>query len=107
MSLGDVRAVYMPYCLKKQDDGAYAILNREYKPVGFNTRDFVKYEDYPVTAKLKGIGPATARRLSCHDKADTDVIYLYDDATAPVNSSANMDAYLEKLRILAKFKVEE
>ena len=43
----------MPYCLEKQDNGSYAVLNREYKSVGFNTSDYIKYEEYPVTTKSK------------------------------------------------------
>ena len=37
MPLGDFRSVFMPYCLRKQKDGRYVVLNREYKPVGFFT----------------------------------------------------------------------
>ena len=37
--------------LQKQPDGRYAVLNREYKPVGFCTRKYVTYEEYPVLVK--------------------------------------------------------
>jgi hypothetical protein len=35
MSHSDFRAMFFPYCLQKQKDGRYVVLNREYKPVGF------------------------------------------------------------------------
>lgn len=106
MSLDDFRSIYMPYCLKKQEDGSYAVLNREYKPVGFNTNDFTNYSDYPVTTKLKGISKAIAKKLSHEGSENTDVIYLYNDGCVPVHSKANMDSYLKKLAILAKLKVK-
>jgi hypothetical protein len=41
MPLGDFRSIYLPYCLDKQADGSWLVLNREYKPVGFNTKSHV------------------------------------------------------------------
>lgn len=104
MPLHDFRSIYMPYCLYKQQDGSYAILNREYKPVGFNTLDYIIYQDYPVTTKFKGLGPSTVQKLSCKGSDNTDYIYLYDDGCVPTHSSANMNAYLKRLSILAKLK---
>ena len=105
MALGDFRAVFFPYCLQKQVDGRYAVLNREYKPVGFFTRDWVKYEEHPVLVKLKGLTETKAAKLSYKDEANLDTIYLYTDATNPVRSKANMRTYLAKLEILAGLSI--
>lgn len=104
MGLRDFRSIYLPYCLKKQADGTYVVLNREYKPVGFNTTDWVTYEDYPVFTRLKGIGPATARRLSCDGSENVTTIFLYNDGCIPVESSWAMQAYLARLAILARLE---
>jgi len=101
----DFRAVYFPYCIVKQQDGTWVVLNRQYKPVGFNTSDFISYEDYPVSVRLQGIGPAKANKLAYSGKAEGDRIYLYNDGCVPTHSKANMDSYLEKLRILAKLSL--
>lgn len=101
----DFRAVFLPYCLQKQPDGRYAILNRRYKPVGFMTKDHIKYEEYPVCAELKGIGSATAAKLSYKGDSDTDTIYLYDDGCVPTQSAEHMKKYLQRLEILAKLEV--
>jgi hypothetical protein len=106
MPLGDFRSIYMPYCLQKQEDGSYAVLNREYKPVGFNTDDFIKYEEHPVTTSFKGIGPGVAKKLSYKGSDSTDIIYLYNDGCVPVHSTSNMNAYLKRLAILAKLSVK-
>jgi len=98
----DFRAVYFPYCIEKQDDGTWVVMNRQYKPVGFNTSDYISHEDYPVSAKLSGIGPGVCRKLAYDGKGQGNRVYLYNDGTNPVGSKANMDAYLKKLAILAK-----
>lgn len=105
MALGDFRAVFFPYCLKRQDDGRYAILNREYKPVGFFTPDWINYPDYPVLVKLKGLTQAVAAKLSISEETQLETIFLYSDATNPINSKENMRTYFSKLEILAKLTV--
>ena len=104
MAFKDVRAVFFPYCLEKQEDGRYVFLNREYKPVGFFTSDWINYADYPVLVKLK-ITKALAKKLSGSEEGGTERIFLYNDATNAVGSKANMDAYLAKLALLAKLRV--
>ena len=98
----DFRAVYFPYCIEKQPDGTWLVLNYQYKPVGFNTSEFIKYEEYPVSARLKGIGPAMSDKLSYNGEASGNRIYLYNDSCVPTYSKANMASYLLKLQILAK-----
>lgn len=105
MALEDFRAVFLPYCIEKQPGGTYVVLNREYKPLGFKTRDFIKYADYPVCVKIKGLTAAKAAKLSVDESKDLDRIFLYDDATNPIRSKKNMDAYLAKLAVLAKLSV--
>ena len=89
----------------KKNDGSYAVLNREYKPVGFNTRDHIDYKDFPVTTQFKGIGLGIAKKISYNGSEGTETIYLYDDGCVPTQSTASMNSYLEKLRILAKLRV--
>lgn len=100
-----VYSIYFPYCIEKQNDGIWVLLNREYKPVGFNTNESFSYSDFPVSAKLSGIGPGIADKLSYSGKAEGDRIYLYNDGCNPINSKDNMDAYMEKLVILGKLKI--
>lgn len=92
---------------RKQKDGRYVVLNREYKPVGFFTREFVKYEEHPVAVNLEGIGPATAANLSWSGDENPDEIFLYNDGCIPTDGTANMKKYLAKLQILAKLRIKE
>ncbi|TAE59412.1 MAG: hypothetical protein EAZ76_05520 [Nostocales cyanobacterium] len=105
MSL-EFRAIFFPYCLQKQSDGRYVVLNRRYKPLGFNTLEHIEYEKYPICVKLKGLGSKTAAKLSWNGDSNTDIIYLYNDGCIPTNSSQDMKNYLKRLEILAKLQVE-
>ncbi len=98
MAIENVRAVYFPYCLEKQKDGTWVLLNRNYKPVGFNTSDFINYEEYPVSMKIKGIGPGTLKKLSFKDDEITaDRVYLYNDGCVPTNSAKDKYCCIKNL----------
>lgn len=94
----------LPYCLERQEDGSFVALNRDYKPIGFNTRDFVNFEDFPITHAIRLHG-GVAKTLSWNRSPDTRRIYLYNDATNPSRSAENMRAYMEKLERLSRYKV--
>ena len=106
MPLKDIRSVFMPYCIKRQEDGRYAVLNREYKPVGFWTNAHVTYGDHPVLVKIKGLTAAKAARISYKCDSNVDAIFLYDDACVPTESTAHMTAYLGRLAVFAKLEVD-
>jgi len=105
MPLNNFSAVFLPYCLKRQPDGRYAVLNREYKPVGFFTKATVEYAKYPVLVKLPGLKAATAARLSAYGDSDADRIYLYKSNRSLVQSPTAMREYMARLEILARYKV--
>jgi hypothetical protein len=105
MARSDFRAIYLPYCIQQQEDGSWLVLNRQYKPVGFNTDDHLKYEDFPVSTKFKGLGPAKLAKLSYTGKVEGNRVYLYNDGSNPLLSDSNMKAYLSRLETLAKLSV--
>ncbi len=81
-------------------------MNRYYKPVGFNASDSVRYEEYPVSAKIEGIDPEVlARKLSHNGTVENNRIYLYSSTSSPVRSQENMAAYLKRLAILADLEI--
>jgi len=106
MALGTFASVYLPYCLRRQEDGRYVVLNREYKPVGFCTREFITYEDHPVAAKIGKLTERLAERLSWRGDTNTAEIFLYNDGCNPTSSAGNMAAYLERIALLAKLRID-
>ena len=105
MNIVDFRFVFLPYCLQKQPNGGYVVLNRKYKPVGFVTDKYITYSDYPVIASIDDITPELASKLSWNNSRDVDTIYLYHDESNPVNSADNMKAYTDKLALLSVLPV--
>lgn len=105
MALSDFRTIYLPYCIKQQADGSWLVLNREYKPVGFNTGDQINYEDFPVSTKFQELDQATLEKLSYSGEAKSESVYLYNDGTDPLIGAAEMEAYLKRIEILAKLRV--
>lgn len=103
--MNDFRATILPYCLKKLEDGSYVVLNRHYKPVGFKNSERLNYNDYPVCHKMKGINKKTAASISFCNDDNLEMIYLYNDACVPTNSTENMNKYLSLLSKLAKYKI--
>ncbi|WP_321868635.1 hypothetical protein [Paraburkholderia tropica] len=105
MNIKDFRWVFMPYCLQKLPDGRYIILNRDYKPLGTTSREWVDYETHPSAVRMN-ISSKTAASLSTHAKPDTDQIFLYDDSSSPVHGAQQMRDYMEKLSRLAMYTIK-
>jgi hypothetical protein len=104
MPAGDIRAVHLPYCVDRQPDGRYVILNRNYKPLGFVVNEYVKYDEYPITHHIR-ITPKKAAKISYKGSEELGRIYLYNDGCIPIRSKKNMDAYLERLAVLMSLKI--
>lgn len=101
---GDFHRAFLPYCLDRQEDGRWVVLNRDYKPLGMLTRDFVRYEEHPVAAYLGGLTASSLKHLDDRDNLP-DRIYLYDDGSIPTLSKEAWEKYSKKLEILAKLTV--
>lgn len=88
------------------EDGSYVVLNREYKPLGFNSQQHFNYEEYPISAKIKGLTSKSIKKLAWNEAiTDEGYIFLYNDKLIPTRSKLNMKMYLEKLEILASYKI--
>lgn len=103
----ELRSSHLPYCIKEVEPGYHVVLNREYKPVGMNPypvpSEWVDYRPHKV--KFKGLGPATASRLSYKGSPDTKYIVLYNDGCIPTRDPEYAVAYFKRLEILFKLKV--
>jgi hypothetical protein len=97
--------IALPYCVQRQADGSYILLNRNYKPLGFANREHVRYEDYPIRFRFRRLLSKTKNKI--HEGTDHEQIYLYSDGTRPWSSKKNMKEYLQRLESLMSLLVEE
>jgi hypothetical protein len=98
--------IAFPYCIQKQEDGSYVLLNREYKPIGFSTQEYLDYGRYPIGIRFKGLKERTIRKISVDGDPSDGAIYLYGDGSKPTQNKENMEDYLERLSVLMSLKVE-
>lgn len=107
MPLKDFRSIHLPYCIRRQKDGSHVVLNREYQPIGFKTKDYVDLEKLPVAVHFKGLTARVAAKVSFDGKDDLESIFLYNDGCIPTSGADHMKKYLARLAILAKLEVKD
>src|SRR5690606_41622482 len=85
----ELRHTHFPYCLDRQEDGSYVLLNRNYKPIGFMTESWVNYEEHPVGVMVKGMTAELAAELDIRSRDKLDSIHLYSDGSPRNGSQAD------------------
>lgn len=105
MGYFDVRCTALPYCVKKLKNGAYILLNREYKPLGWAVREYVDYDALTELHHHIKITPATAKKISHSGSDNTDMIMMYDDGSFPTRDKASTEAYFKRLAVLMAIKL--
>lgn len=98
-----IRAIYFPYCLQKQANGNWCILNRNYKSVASNP----ELLNIPAEIQSKKLTSELLKKLSFNGEYDLDNVYLYNDSCIPTHSNENMKSYLKKLEILLLLDADE
>lgn len=101
----ELRHTHFPYCLDRQEDGSYVLLNRNYKPIGFMAEQWVTYGDYPVGVNIKGMTAKLAAELDIRGRDNLERIYLYNDGSTPTGSDEDMQAYLGRLAKLMQLGI--
>lgn len=106
-TVSDFRKLFFPYCLERQADGAYLVLNRRYLPVGCTGSQWVEHEGFAVRFKFKrALTAAQVVALSFDRNPAPERIYLYGDGCAPTSSAAAWLAYSQRLARLARYQVQ-
>lgn len=114
MALTDFFRINMPYGMESNEKGEWMFFNRDYKPIGFNTSDFIDYHKYPVFTKYKALTENKLISLSHQidkkgiqkdEKGKIYKVYFYNDSTNPMIYPKCWDAYLKKIKMLSKLKI--
>jgi len=72
----------MPYLIEPLGDGLFLPLNREYKPLGITSLNWVKYEG----CRTLGVEASSGRRM-----------YFFNDGCPPWDSKQELTSYLERV----------
>lgn len=104
MQTYDARKVFLPYCIKRLEDGRYIVLNRRDKPLGIHAADHVVYETHPTVCKMD-ITPEIAKQLSWEGSDKVDAIYLYRGGVDP-REEEHWRAYTDRLAVLSRLAVQ-
>lgn len=106
MRTPSIRQSMFPYGMAMNADGTWTLFNRHYKVLGLRTDEWSEWDSPQHKMRLKGLGPATRAKLDWRGSGEGDRIYFYNDGCSPTNSKADMDKFLEKMRLLMSLEVE-
>ena len=121
MSLNDFFRINMPYGMKKNPDGKWFLFNREYVPLGWNTKENNEsilsdepYAKFPIHTHYKGLTEKTILKIAIDnssirrdDNGNIDLFFLYDDSTNPKDNPSHWKYYFEKIKVLSKYEAEK
>lgn len=117
MALTDFFRINSPYGLKKNSKGEWFTFNREYVPLGWNSKVGAKsivdenaYPNYPIYTKYKGLTEkAILKIITDPDKiqrnkeGEIELIFFYTDRTNPQSNQQFWRDYFEIIKAFSKF----
>jgi len=110
MPIGKVAHTHLPYCIQATADGKWLVLNRNYKPVGTTSKDWVDYDSHPDRVALDGRTLAALRRVAVNvipaEPGDPEVIYFYDDSSMPTEGDAHWASYAKAISVLMNARIK-
>ena len=90
LPVGEAPRAYLPYCIKRNAEGYWQILNRDYQEISPSSKKL-----------LLRLTEEDARALSNKSLDEGySSIFLYDDGCVPWRCDANMQMYMKKLSYL-------
>ncbi|WP_319589665.1 hypothetical protein [uncultured Draconibacterium sp.] len=121
--LSDFFRINLPYGLARNKNGEWMAFNREYMPLGFNSKDHrtdffpeKEIEGSPIYTRYRGLTEKVLLSIAARDgesvrrdeKGEVYEVWLYHDGTNPMNQSSKSNPYWKeywaKLEILSKLQ---
>ncbi len=110
ISAGKVETWFLPYCLRRQPDGRYALLNRRMVPVGLFVPLVAQRPSAPFSGEhlvwLPGLTEQVAQLISVDGSVNTETVYLYKDVKALLATEQAFESYAARLYILMQLGVK-
>jgi len=112
MALTDFFRINLPYGLKRNDENEWFCFNREYLPLGWNSKDNQEsihkentYETMPLYTKYKGLTENKILKIikepSSIQRDENGIInrvFFYNDETNPKSSPKHWNDYFEIIK---------
>lgn len=117
MALTDFFRINLPYGIKKNSNEEWFVFNREYVPLGWNSKhgdknifDDMTFSKYPVYTKYKGLTENAILkiikdpdRIQRNDEGEIVSVFFYYDKTNPQSSPKYWNDYFEIIKAFSKF----
>ena len=105
--------INLPYVLRLNADKEWIAFNREYLPLGWNTKkQKMNVSDLPIFTKYKGLTDSKLEKLASSAENITRnsenkiiEIYLYTEKTSPKLHKEYWNAYFEKIKELSQLTI--
>lgn len=113
MALTDFFRINLPYGLKKNANNEWFAFNREYKPLGWNTTDFINEAQFPVYTIYKGLTDKMILKIFSetmvhrNEHGEIYLIFFYNDGTNPQSNPKHWQNYFNIIKELSKLQVKE
>lgn len=110
MPIGHLAHTHLPYCIQKTHDGKWLVLNRNYKPLGVVSKDWVDYDNHPDRVALDHRSVAALKRVAVYEiedqPDDPGILYFYKDGQGIADTNADWTTYAKVLQVLGRAKVK-
>jgi hypothetical protein len=117
MPLSDFFRINLPYGMEKNANNEWFAFNREYVPLGWNTKDSSFFNEMktngelPIHTKFKGLTDnAISKIITNPDRVQKNkageivTVFFYNDATNPQSKPQYWDDYFAIIKELSKFE---
>lgn len=120
MALTDFFRINFPYGMKRNENGEWFVFNREYMPLGWNSKeDQVSihkddcYGEMPVYTYYKGLTENAIMKIFSEDLIQRDSenkiarVFFYNDKTNPKSSPEYWGDYFAIMKKISQFESKQ
>lgn len=118
MALTDFFRINLPYGMKKNTNNEWFVFNREYMPLGWNSKDKqesihkeMPYAQFPVYTRYQRLTErailkiiADKNNIQRNDENEIVRIFFYNDKTNPKSNPKYWGDYFDIIKSFSKFK---
>jgi hypothetical protein len=120
MGLFNFFRINMPYGIKKNNDETWFAFNREYVPIGWNSKENAEsiatnskpYESLPIHTKYKGLTDEALLKIiknkeliNFNESGQITSVHFYNDRSNPSNKEGDWASYFDIIKAIANYEV--